>query len=178
MSEQFDFIFVNRFWDRFQSVRLFVAAIYLDNAGSIFKCPVFFSKNILCKYQQIAVFRKQFTGWYKFRVCGRLVQYFDSQIRTRKSRSIILYNQIVTEIVGKNKELIQTRGRGAMGALMGDLMKIVGRGAVDGKILSSTLNQKMAPYLPKTSGKPKTGKKGQKKQKDKKQTQKKGAKGE
>jgi glutamyl-tRNA(Gln) amidotransferase subunit E len=68
-------------------------------------------------------------------------------------------DQIVTEVVEKNKELIQTRGRGAMGALMGDLMKIVGRGAVDGKILSSTLNQKMAPYLPKTSEKPKKGKK-------------------
>ncbi|MHA1746896.1 MAG: Glu-tRNA(Gln) amidotransferase subunit GatE [Promethearchaeota archaeon] len=81
-------------------------------------------------------------------------------------------DQIVIEIVEKNKELIQTRGRGAMGALMGDLMKAVGRGAVDGKILSSTLNQKMAPYLPKTTGKPKKGKKTTKKKEIK------GAKGE
>ncbi len=84
-------------------------------------------------------------------------------------------DQIVTEVVEKNKELIQTRGRGAMGALMGDLMKIVGRGAVDGKILSSTLNQKMAQYLSKTSGKPK---KGQNKKKTSKKKGTKGAKGE
>jgi len=84
-------------------------------------------------------------------------------------------DQIVTEVVEKNKELIQTRGRGAMGALMGDLMKIVGRGAVDGKILSSTLNQKMVPYLRKTSEKPK---KGQNKKKTSKKKGTNGTKGE
>ncbi|MHA1672169.1 MAG: Glu-tRNA(Gln) amidotransferase subunit GatE [Promethearchaeota archaeon] len=46
---------------------------------------------------------------------------------------------IVEDLIQKNIELVQSKGRGAMGPLMGDLMKIVGRGAVDGKILSAKL---------------------------------------
>ncbi|UYP45925.1 Glutamyl-tRNA(Gln) amidotransferase subunit E [Candidatus Lokiarchaeum ossiferum] len=56
-------------------------------------------------------------------------------------------DSIIKEIIQKNLELITSRGRGAMGPLMGDLMKAVGRGAVDGKILSSKLNQALTPYF-------------------------------
>jgi len=50
-------------------------------------------------------------------------------------------DKIVSEIIQKNMDLIKQRGKGATGPLMGDLMKAVGRGTVDGKILSSKLNQ-------------------------------------
>ncbi len=56
-------------------------------------------------------------------------------------------DKIIQEIIDKNIELIKTRGRGATGPLMGDVMKKVGRGVVDGKILSSKLQQLMSPYL-------------------------------
>ncbi len=56
-------------------------------------------------------------------------------------------DKIIQEIIDKNIELIKTRGRGATGPLMGDVMKKVGRGVVDGKILSSKLQKLMSPYL-------------------------------
>ena len=60
-------------------------------------------------------------------------------------------DDIVQGIIEKNLDLIKARGRGAMGPLMGDLMKAVGRGSIDGKILSSKLNQALAPHLPAKS---------------------------
>ena len=67
-------------------------------------------------------------------------------------------DEIIQEIIDKNIELIKTRGRGATGPLMGDVMKKVGRGVVDGKILSSKLQKLMSPYLPnKKSTKKKKG---------------------
>ncbi|MHA1584095.1 MAG: Glu-tRNA(Gln) amidotransferase subunit GatE [Promethearchaeota archaeon] len=71
-------------------------------------------------------------------------------------------DKILQEIVEKNKELISQRGRGAMGPLMGDVMKKVGRGAVDGKLLSSKLQNAMKPYIqnkPAPKNKTKGGKK-------------------
>ena len=71
-------------------------------------------------------------------------------------------DKILLEIVEKNKELISQRGRGAMGPLMGDVMKKVGRGAVDGKLLSSKLQNAMKPYIqnkPTPKNKSKGGKK-------------------
>ena len=70
---------------------------------------------------------------------------------------------IVEDLIQKNLELVQSKGRGAMGPLMGDLMKIVGRGAVDGKILSA----KLAKALGKISSptKEKKGKGSQQKKK-------------
>ena len=56
-------------------------------------------------------------------------------------------DEIIQEIIDKNIELIKARGRGATGPLMGDVMKKVGRGVVDGKILSSKLQKLMSPYL-------------------------------
>ncbi len=56
-------------------------------------------------------------------------------------------DKIIQEIIDKNIDLIKTRGRGATGPLMGDVMKKVGRGVVDGKILSSKLQKLMSPYL-------------------------------
>jgi len=56
-------------------------------------------------------------------------------------------DKIIQEIIDKNIELIKTRGRGATGPLMGDVMKKVGRGVVDGKILSSKLQKLMNPYI-------------------------------
>lgn len=50
-------------------------------------------------------------------------------------------DKILSDIIQKNLEMIKQRGKGATGPLMGDLMKAVGRGTVDGKILSSKLNQ-------------------------------------
>jgi len=67
-------------------------------------------------------------------------------------------DKIIQEIIDKNIELIKTRGRGATGPLMGDVMKKVGRGVVDGKILSSKLQKLMGPYL--TSKKSTKNKKG------------------
>jgi glutamyl-tRNA(Gln) amidotransferase subunit E len=83
-------------------------------------------------------------------------------------------DKIVEDLIQKNLELVKARGRGAMGPLMGDLMKIVGRGGVDGKVLSSALAKGIAPYA---KSNPKAGKKKEKKpQKKSKQT--KGKKGE
>ena len=48
-------------------------------------------------------------------------------------------DEIIQNIISKNKDLILSRGRGAVGPLMGDLMKKVGRGSIDGKILSKKL---------------------------------------
>jgi glutamyl-tRNA(Gln) amidotransferase subunit E len=56
-------------------------------------------------------------------------------------------DEIIQEIIDKNIDLIKTRGRGATGPLMGDVMKKVGRGVVDGKVLSSKLQKLMSPYL-------------------------------
>ena len=56
-------------------------------------------------------------------------------------------DKIIQDIIDKNIDLIKERGRGATGPLMGDVMKIIGRGVVDGKILSSKLQKLMSPYL-------------------------------
>jgi len=56
-------------------------------------------------------------------------------------------DKIIQEIIDNNIDLIKARGRGATGPLMGDVMKKVGRGVVDGKILSSKLQKLMGPYL-------------------------------
>jgi len=61
-------------------------------------------------------------------------------------------DKIIQEIIDKNIDLIKTRGRGATGPLMGDVMKKVGRGVVDGKILSSKLQKLMSPYLTDKKG--------------------------
>ena len=53
---------------------------------------------------------------------------------------------IVEDLVQKNMELVSAKGRGAIGPLMGDLMNIVGRGAVDGKLLSSKLAKAIGKY--------------------------------
>jgi len=67
-------------------------------------------------------------------------------------------DEIIQDIIDKNIELIKARGRGATGPLMGDVMKKVGRGVVDGKVLSSKLQKLMSPYLPnKKSTKKKKG---------------------
>ncbi len=47
---------------------------------------------------------------------------------------------IVSTVVEKGAHYVQERGKGAMGPLMGELMKTVGRGTVDGKILSQKLS--------------------------------------
>jgi glutamyl-tRNA(Gln) amidotransferase subunit E len=47
----------------------------------------------------------------------------------------------IKKIVNANIELIKQKGRGATGPLMGDVMKEIGRGAVDGKILSNLLGK-------------------------------------
>ncbi|MHA1775504.1 MAG: Glu-tRNA(Gln) amidotransferase subunit GatE [Promethearchaeota archaeon] len=64
-------------------------------------------------------------------------------------------DEIITDLVRKNQDLIKSRGRGAVGPLMGDLMKIVGRGSIDGKILSSKLSQAISKILPNSQTTPK-----------------------
>jgi glutamyl-tRNA(Gln) amidotransferase subunit E len=71
---------------------------------------------------------------------------------------------IVKDLIEKNAELVKTKGRGAMGPLMGDLMNIVGRGGVDGKLLSAKLNEGLGKFLgegpkPSKSEKPNTAEK-------------------
>ncbi|MCF2139293.1 MAG: Glu-tRNA(Gln) amidotransferase subunit GatE [Candidatus Lokiarchaeota archaeon] len=88
-----------------------------------------------------------------------------------KTTDLTKLDGIIDELVQKNMELIKTRGRGAIGPLMGDLMKIVGRGAVDGKVLSSKLAQAIGKLISQgnsTSANEKT----KKKQKTKKPTKK------
>ncbi|TFH29027.1 MAG: hypothetical protein E4G98_04510, partial [Promethearchaeota archaeon] len=63
---------------------------------------------------------------------------------------------IVDELIQKNLELVQSKGRGAIGPLMGDLMNIVGRGAVDGNILSAKLAKAIGQIS--SPGKEKKGK--------------------
>lgn len=50
-------------------------------------------------------------------------------------------DQVIADLIEKNMALVEAKGRGAIGPLMGDLMDIVGRGAIDGKVLSSKLAQ-------------------------------------
>ncbi|QEE14525.1 Glu-tRNA(Gln) amidotransferase subunit GatE [Promethearchaeum syntrophicum] len=61
-------------------------------------------------------------------------------------------DEIIQDIIDKNIDLIKTRGKGATGPLMGDVMKKIGRGVVDGKILSSKLQELMIPYLTNKKG--------------------------
>jgi glutamyl-tRNA(Gln) amidotransferase subunit E len=63
----------------------------------------------------------------------------------------------IKEIVDKNASLVEQKGRGATGPLMGDIMKAIGRGTVDGKILNQMLNKAMEPYLQKSAQPPKKG---------------------
>ncbi|HMB65520.1 MAG TPA: Glu-tRNA(Gln) amidotransferase subunit GatE, partial [Patescibacteria group bacterium] len=53
---------------------------------------------------------------------------------------------IIEETVNKNIDLVKERGMGAMGPLMGDLMQTLGRGAVDGKVLSQKLRKMIQKY--------------------------------
>jgi glutamyl-tRNA(Gln) amidotransferase subunit E len=54
---------------------------------------------------------------------------------------------IIDAIIQENMDLIESKGRGAMGPLMGDLMEKVGRGAIDGKTLSKKLMQALRPHF-------------------------------
>ncbi len=56
-------------------------------------------------------------------------------------------DSILTELIVNNHKLLDSRGRGAMGPLMGDLMQKVGRGSIDGKTLSKKLMQAINSYL-------------------------------
>ena len=81
-------------------------------------------------------------------------------------------DEIITDLVRKNQDLIKSRGRGAVGPLMGDLMKIVGRGSIDGKILSSKLSQAISKILPNSQTTPKKKKEKKKNKKEKKEKKK------
>lgn len=56
-------------------------------------------------------------------------------------------DKIIAEIIQKNVDMIKQKARGAMGPLMGDLQKVVGRGTVDGKILATKLTQAIDDVL-------------------------------
>ncbi len=55
--------------------------------------------------------------------------------------------QTVVKMVEANLGMVKSRGMGAMGALMGDLMKEFGRGSVDGKLLSGLLRAELQKHL-------------------------------
>ncbi|MHA1612460.1 MAG: Glu-tRNA(Gln) amidotransferase subunit GatE [Promethearchaeota archaeon] len=62
-------------------------------------------------------------------------------------------DSIVENLVQDNLELVKSKGRGAIGPLMGDLMKVVGRGAVDGKVLSAKLAKAIGQISTPVKGK-------------------------
>ena len=54
--------------------------------------------------------------------------------------------KIVEEVLQKNKQLIASKGERAMGAIMGDVMKIV-RGKIDGRTVSEVVRVKLKSFL-------------------------------
>lgn len=60
--------------------------------------------------------------------------------------------KVIQQLIQKNGELIQTKGKGAIGPLMGDVMNEIGRGTVDGKTLSTMLGKAIDSFLTNAQG--------------------------
>jgi glutamyl-tRNA(Gln) amidotransferase subunit E len=58
--------------------------------------------------------------------------------------------KVIQQLIQKNAELIQTKGKGAIGPLMGDVMNVIGRGTIDGKTLSTMLGKSIDIFLVKS----------------------------
>ena len=54
----------------------------------------------------------------------------------------------INEILAKNEDLIKDKGDRAFKPLMGEVMKVLGRGSIDGKIISERLKEGLEKFSP------------------------------